>query len=68
VRAAIEQGDIANFPTILEAIQTTGALEYTRECARHEADMAIAAIAALPDGIYREALVELCGFAVDRDH
>ncbi len=68
VRQAIEQGDISNFQAILTAIQTTGALEYTRECARKEAAMAIEAISTLPDGIYREALVELCGFAVDRNH
>jgi octaprenyl-diphosphate synthase len=68
VRAAIEQGDVAHFDAILSAIQSSGALDYTRECARQEAGMAIEAISSLPDGIYREALVELCGFAVDRDH
>ncbi len=68
VRHAIEKGDISHFASILEAIQTSGALTYTRQCARREADMAIAAIQGLPPGIYKEALIELCGFAVDRDH
>jgi octaprenyl-diphosphate synthase len=67
VRHAIEHGDVGNFQAILADIQGSGALAYTRECARREADMAIAAIVDLPPGIYKEALIELCGFAVDRD-
>jgi octaprenyl-diphosphate synthase len=68
VRHAIQEGDIEQFQAILEAVRTTGALAYTRECARREATMAIESIDCLPPGIYKEALIELCGFAVDRDH
>lgn len=68
VREAITEGDIGHFASILEAIQATGALDYTRACARRESDMAIACLDGLPRGIYRDALIELCGFAVNRDH
>jgi octaprenyl-diphosphate synthase len=68
VRHAILEGDISQFQAILEAVKATGALAYTRDCARREATMAIAAIEDLAPGIYKNALIELCGFAVDRDH
>jgi len=67
VRHAIEQGTAEEFAAILEAIHATGALDYTRECARKEAQLAADALACLPDSVYKDALLELCGFAVDRD-
>jgi octaprenyl-diphosphate synthase len=67
VRHAIEQGSAAEFAAILAAIQSTGALDYTRECARREANIAAEALACLPNSVYKNALIELCGFAVDRD-
>ena len=67
VRHAIEQGTAEEFAAILAAIQDTGALDYTRQCARNEAKIAADALACLPDSVYKDALLELCGFAVDRD-
>jgi octaprenyl-diphosphate synthase len=67
VRHAIENGSADAFEAILAAIESTGALDYTRECARREAEVAADALACLPDGIYKDALLELTGFAVDRD-
>jgi octaprenyl-diphosphate synthase len=67
VRRAIEEGSAAEFAAILAAIQSTGALDYTRECARREAQVAADALACLPHSVYKNALIELCGFAVDRD-
>jgi octaprenyl-diphosphate synthase len=67
VRHAIEQGTAEEFTEILAAIQSTGALDYTRDCARKEARVAADALNCLPDSVYKDALIELCGFAVDRD-
>jgi octaprenyl-diphosphate synthase len=67
VRHAIEQGAAEEFTEILAAIQSTGALDYTLECARSEAKVAADALNCLPDSAYKDALIELCGFAVDRD-
>ncbi len=67
VRHAIEHGGQDQFDTILQAIQETGALDYTRQCARDEAGLAIAAAEYLPDGVYKDALLELATFAVNRD-
>ena len=66
VREAIEQGDITRFSEVLQVIKQTGALEYTRQQAQHEADVACAVLAALPDTIYRQSLLQLANFAATR--
>ncbi len=68
VRRAIAEGGSEDFAAILQAIHATGALDYTRAQARAEASLAIDAIRALPAGVWREALLELPIFAVERDH
>jgi octaprenyl-diphosphate synthase len=67
VRHAIEHGGQDQFDTILSAIHETNALEFTRAQAREEAELARAGIACLPDGVYKDALLELLTFAVDRE-
>ena len=66
VREAVEQGDIARFAEVLQVIKQTGALEYTRQQAQHEADAACALLAALPDTNYRQSLLQLAHFAATR--
>jgi octaprenyl-diphosphate synthase len=66
VRTAIEQGDLALFDEVLQVVQKTGALEYTRQQAQREAEAACAALAILPDSRYKQSLLELAGFAASR--
>ncbi len=68
VRRAIEEGGRDDFPAVLAAIQTSGALAHARRQAAHEAELARAAIDNLNDTNYREALLQLTFFAVERDH
>lgn len=69
VRKAIEDGGRDDFPTVLAAIRRTGALEYTRQRAREAAKQASAAInTALPDSNYKQTLLQLTAFAVERSH
>ncbi len=68
VRSAIERGGRDDFPGVLEAIRQTGALDETRRHARAEAKRAENALSALPASIYKESLLELTAFAVERDH
>ena len=68
VRQAIEKGGRDEFSAVLEAIRSTGALEYAREQARSEAASACAAIERLPDSKYRDSLLQLADFAVSRNH
>ena len=68
VRHAIEQGGRDSFPEVLDAIQKTGALAYARTAAEKEAELARAAIFDLRDSNYREALLQLTFFAIERSH
>ena len=66
IRGAIEKGGLEQIGEILAAIESTGAIDYTARCAQAEADRAIEAIADLPGSRYRDALIGLARFAVDR--
>jgi octaprenyl-diphosphate synthase len=66
IREAIESGSTQNLRSIQLAIETTGGLRYTAERAGEEADLAVAALAALPASKYRDGLKTLAEFAVSR--
>jgi octaprenyl-diphosphate synthase len=68
VRTAIERGGGEEFSAVLNAIQTTGALDFVRTKAQDEARIASESIAALPNSSYRDSLLELATFAVERDY
>ncbi|MFT5589741.1 MAG: octaprenyl-diphosphate synthase [Bradyrhizobium sp.] len=68
VRSCIEQGDEQHFDVILAAISSSGALDYTRNEAEKAATRASQSIAGLPDSQYKTSLLDLCTFAVDRNH
>ncbi|MBE0625652.1 MAG: octaprenyl diphosphate synthase [Burkholderiales bacterium] len=68
VRHAIEQGGREDFAAVLEAITDTGALDYAREQARREAATACAAIQGLSNSNYRDSLLQLADFAVNRKY
>ena len=67
VRKCIETGDEQHFDEILGLITRSGALDYTRQQAMAAADAAQAALALLPGSQFKNALLDLCSFAVDRD-
>lgn len=68
IRSAIENGDgIQNLDAILAAMQETGALEYAKQQAMQAADLAIEALAPIPDSNYKQALIGLAHIAVDRN-
>jgi octaprenyl-diphosphate synthase len=68
IRTCIEQGDETHFDAVLAAVTNSGALDYTRRAAEAAASRAQAAIADLPDSEYKDSLLQLCTFAVDRNH
>jgi len=68
VRHAIEGGGREDFPAVLAAIQSSGALDETRRYAEAEAKLAIDAISVLPPSNFKEALLQLSDFAVRRKH
>ena len=68
VRSCIEHGDEQHFDAILSAVTNSGALDYTRRHALDAAERARAAIADLPASVFKDSLLQLCRFAVDRNH
>ncbi len=66
IRDAIEAGSKDNMAAVIAAIQATGAIDYAREAAHREAKIAADAISHFPDSVYRDALLQLSVFAVER--
>jgi octaprenyl-diphosphate synthase len=68
VREAIESGGRERIDGVITAIHATGALTYAEQMARHDAERAIAELIVLPGSIYKDALIALAEFAVDRHY
>lgn len=68
IREAIESGGLDKIEEIHDAIHSSGAIDYTSNCAKHEAEQAIAALNFLDDSSYKEALIFLANFSVNRNH
>jgi octaprenyl-diphosphate synthase len=66
IRHAIEHGEVARLPEIVEIVRHTGAIAATREAARTEADKAAQALSVIAPSAFREALLELCFRSVER--
>jgi octaprenyl-diphosphate synthase len=66
LRHAIEHGGLDSLDHIIAAIRDSGALERTHQRAVAHADAARAALDNLPDSTYREALLTLASYAVNR--
>jgi len=68
IREAIETGKAERFDEINRAIVETGALQYTIDQAESEADTAKQAIDSLEDSDYKQALIFLADYAVERNY
>jgi len=68
VIAAIKEGNRDSFNEVYEIVKATKAITYTEQRADEEAQKAIDALVALPDSEYKEALILLARFAVQRSY
>ncbi len=68
VRHAIEEGGKADLPAVVAAIQRTGALDYARDCARREAAIATSRLASLAGSAFKDSLLQLAHFSVERKY
>jgi octaprenyl-diphosphate synthase len=68
IREGIRNGGRERLEEIVHTIEATGGLQYTCALAQSEADLALAALEALPDTPYRQALAALVRFTVARRH
>jgi octaprenyl-diphosphate synthase len=68
IRKAIENGGHDNMQDVCAIIESTGAIPYTAQAAQRQADLAIEALAPLPDSDSKEALYGLAEFSVNRSY
>jgi len=66
VKESIEKGGRDNIDAIISAVISTGAIDYTANAAKQEAEKAIAFLDVLPDSKYKQAMVTLAKFSVSR--
>ncbi len=67
IRHAIETGG-GDFVAVAAAIQSTDALAHTRQAAEVEIELAIQALADLPDNEIRSVLTKVAGLSLNRDN
>ena len=68
VRKAIQLGGLENLDAVLAAVESSNASEYVLNLAKSESEQGCAAIAQLPDSVYKKALIDLAAFAVNRSY
>jgi octaprenyl-diphosphate synthase len=68
IQKAIKNGDLTKLSIIQEIIKSTGAIKYTVMRAQQAADRAIKASSMLPESSYKEALISIANFAVQRQN
>ncbi len=68
IRRSVENSDESCFRAVLEAVRSSGALEYTYQKALQMASDAQQALSILDSGQYRESLLELIAFSVQRKY
>src|SRR5436190_2197707 len=66
IRLAIEQGGLAQLGPIVDAIETTGGLDYAIGFAQRETAQALAALQGLPESQYSRGLGALARLALER--
>jgi octaprenyl-diphosphate synthase len=65
---AIKQGSRDAFNDVFKIVVSTKAIEYTEQCAEDAAQIAIDALCCLQESDYKEALISLARFSVQRDY
>ena len=67
VKNAIQYGGLDYLADVIKVVKATNALEMVNSLAKKEADLAISAIEYLPKNTYKECLIELAMFSVNRN-
>lgn len=68
IRSSIEEGNREAFGEVYKIVESTDAIAYTEQRAREEAQKAIDALNPLPASRYKEAMIKLAEFSVQRTY
>lgn len=63
IRRAIEEADLSQLEPIIDAIDRTGGLDYAARLAQNESELALVALAPVPESPFRMGLAALARFA-----
>ena len=66
IRKAIAGKTADDFGTILQVVNTSGGLSYSRQQAAKEVELAKHALVGMPDGDYKRVLLDLAEFSISR--
>lgn len=68
IKHAIENGGLEDLAAVLNAVKNTGALAHVQQIAVQESALACAAIAHFKDSAYKQAMLDLAKFGVERSY
>ncbi len=68
IRHAIRQGGVEDLTPIIETVQRNGSVDYTREQAIEQVELAKSAISELEDTSFKETLMQIADIAIERTH
>lgn len=68
IRNAIAQGNLEHLTAIIAILESTLAIDYTRNLAEHHIQQALLHLDIIPDSKYRQALAQLAKFACARTY
>ena len=66
IRTAIEHSQRDHIESVIQAVESTGAINYTAEIAKAETHHAISALDNLSESVYKDALIGLAEFSISR--
>ena len=64
----IRQGGLEDLTPVIETVQRNGSVDYTREKAIEQVELAKSAIAGLADTSFKETLIQIADIAIERTH
>jgi octaprenyl-diphosphate synthase len=68
IKQSLVRGGLDSLSEIIHAIKTTNAINVTKQYAADEIAKALLALDTLPTSRYKQALIDLADFALNRDH
>ena len=68
IRHAIRQGGLEDLTPVIETVQRNGSVDYTREKAIEQVELAKSAIAGLADTSFKQTLMQIADIAIERTH
>lgn len=68
IEYSLQEGSTDYLEQIIEIVKETDSIKYTQQIAFEEAELAKKALTFLPDSIYKNALLEIADYSIQRDH